>query len=263
MAGKITFTPNGPSILFQEESTQHPLLKDTAIKLMPRGPAGRNLALTFVMNWAVPTDGKSQKDAKALIACVMARENFVKYMTGSFRQIGAALRQGAGGSLLEPRPPEDRRRHGQAGPSGRLAGPDDAGGGRGRGENGYDHGRREKVATGAMRASPAVAPVAIGQRSLTERSRSDRCPVIRASASLSSTRVIIGEHVARDDLGRRRRRRARPADRMALLDRVDDDLPGGRVPVGILLRLGEERHHLAERSRHVLHENSRGPSRTR
>jgi len=87
MAGKITFTPNGPSILFQEESTQHPLLKDTAIKLMPRGPAGRNLALTFVMNWAVPTDGKSQKDAKALIACVMARENFVKYMTGSFRQM--------------------------------------------------------------------------------------------------------------------------------------------------------------------------------
>jgi multiple sugar transport system substrate-binding protein len=87
MAGKITFTPNGPSILFQEESTQHPLLKDTAIKLMPRGPAGRNLALTFVMNWAVPTDGKSQRDAKALIACVMARENFVKYMTGSFRQM--------------------------------------------------------------------------------------------------------------------------------------------------------------------------------
>ena len=87
MAGKITFTPNGPSILYQEESTQHPLLKDTAIKLMPRGPAGRNLALTFVMNWAVPTDGKSQKDAKALIACVMARENFVKYMTGSFRQM--------------------------------------------------------------------------------------------------------------------------------------------------------------------------------
>jgi len=87
MAGKITFTPNGPSILFQEESTQHPLLKDTAIKVMPKGPAGRNLALTFVMNWAVPTDGKSQKEAKALIGCVMARENFVKYMTGSFRQM--------------------------------------------------------------------------------------------------------------------------------------------------------------------------------
>jgi multiple sugar transport system substrate-binding protein len=87
MAGKITFTPNGPSILFQEESTQHPLLKDTAIKVMPKGPAGRNLALTFVMNWAVPTDGKSQKEAKALIGCVMARENFVKYMMGSFRQM--------------------------------------------------------------------------------------------------------------------------------------------------------------------------------
>jgi len=87
MAGKITLTPNGPSILFQEESTQHPLLKDTAIKLMPKGPAGRNLALTFVMNWAVPTDGKSQKEAKALIGCVMTRENFVKYMTGSFRQM--------------------------------------------------------------------------------------------------------------------------------------------------------------------------------
>jgi multiple sugar transport system substrate-binding protein len=87
MAGKITFTPNGPSILYQEESTQHPLLKDTAIKVMPKGPAGRNLALTFVMNWAVPTDGKSQKEAKALIGCVMARENFVKYMQGSFRQM--------------------------------------------------------------------------------------------------------------------------------------------------------------------------------
>ena len=87
MAGKITFTPNGPSILYQEESSQHPLLKDTAIKVMPKGPAGRNLALTFVMNWEVPTDGKSQKEAKALIGCVMARENFVKYMTGSFRQM--------------------------------------------------------------------------------------------------------------------------------------------------------------------------------
>jgi multiple sugar transport system substrate-binding protein len=87
MAGKITFTPNGPSILYQEESTQHPLLKDTAIKVMPKGPAGRNLALTFVMNWAVPIDGKSQKEAKALIGCVMARENFVKYMQGSFRQM--------------------------------------------------------------------------------------------------------------------------------------------------------------------------------
>src|SRR5262250_2854297 len=30
MAGKITFTPNGPSILFQEDSTKHPLRKDTA-----------------------------------------------------------------------------------------------------------------------------------------------------------------------------------------------------------------------------------------
>ncbi|HKC98834.1 MAG TPA: extracellular solute-binding protein [Methylomirabilota bacterium] len=87
MAGKITFTPNGPSILYQEESTQHPLLKDTAIKVMPKGPSGRHLALTFVMNWAVPTDGKSQKEAKALIGCVMARENFVKYMQGSFRQM--------------------------------------------------------------------------------------------------------------------------------------------------------------------------------
>jgi multiple sugar transport system substrate-binding protein len=86
MAGKITFTPNGPSILFQEESTQHPLQKDTAIKLMPKGPAGRNLALTFVMNWAVPVDGKSQKEAKALVGCLMSREPFMKYMTGSFRQ---------------------------------------------------------------------------------------------------------------------------------------------------------------------------------
>src|SRR4029434_776433 len=45
MAGKITFTPNGPSILFQEESNKHPLQKDTAIKLMTKGPAGRTLAL--------------------------------------------------------------------------------------------------------------------------------------------------------------------------------------------------------------------------
>ena len=86
MAGKITFTPNGPSILFQEDSTKHPLRKDTAIKLMPRGPAGRNLALTFVMNWAVPVDGKQQKEARALVSCIMSKEKFTAYMTGSFQQ---------------------------------------------------------------------------------------------------------------------------------------------------------------------------------
>ena len=86
MAGKITFTPNGPSILFQEESNRHPLQKDTAIKLMPKGPAGRNLALTFVMNWGVPVDGKSQKEAKAVVSCVMSRAQWTKYMTGSFQQ---------------------------------------------------------------------------------------------------------------------------------------------------------------------------------
>lgn len=86
MAGKISFTPNGPSILYQEQSTNHPLLKDTGIKLMPRGPAGRNLALTFVMSWGVPVDGKNQKDAKALVACLMSRELFTKYITGSFQQ---------------------------------------------------------------------------------------------------------------------------------------------------------------------------------
>jgi multiple sugar transport system substrate-binding protein len=86
MASKITFTPNGPSILFQEDSTKHPLRKDTAIKLMPRGPAGRNLALTFVMNWAVPVDGKQQKEARALVSCIMSKEKFTAYMTGSFQQ---------------------------------------------------------------------------------------------------------------------------------------------------------------------------------
>jgi multiple sugar transport system substrate-binding protein len=86
MAGKVTFTPNGPSILFQEESNKHPLQKDTAIKLMPKGPAGRNLALTFVMNWGVPVDGKQQKEAKAVVACIMSRAQWMKYMTGSFQQ---------------------------------------------------------------------------------------------------------------------------------------------------------------------------------
>ena len=86
MAGKITFTPNGPSILFQEDSTKHPLRKDTAIKLMPRGPAGRNLALTFVMNWGVPVDGKQQKEARALVSCIMSKDKFTAYMTGSFQQ---------------------------------------------------------------------------------------------------------------------------------------------------------------------------------
>ena len=86
MAGKITFTPNGPSILFQEDSTKHPLRKDTAIKLMPRGPAGRNLALTFVMNWGVPVDGKQQKEARALVSCIMSKDKFSTYMTGSFQQ---------------------------------------------------------------------------------------------------------------------------------------------------------------------------------
>src|SRR6266481_4727285 len=86
MAGKIAFTPNGPSILFQEDSTKHPLRKDTAIKMMPRGPAGRNLALTFVMNWAVPVDGKQQKEARALVACLMSKDKVSAYMTGSFQQ---------------------------------------------------------------------------------------------------------------------------------------------------------------------------------
>jgi len=86
MAGKVTFTPNGPSILFQEDSTKHPLRKDTAIKIMPRGPAGRNLALTFVMNWGVPVDGKQQKEARALVACIMSKDKFTAYMTGSFQQ---------------------------------------------------------------------------------------------------------------------------------------------------------------------------------
>src|SRR5215467_13681479 len=86
MAGKIAFTPNGASILFQEDSTKHPLRKDTAIKMMPQGPAGRNLALTFVMNWAVPVDGKQQKEARALVACVMSKEHFSAYMKGSFQQ---------------------------------------------------------------------------------------------------------------------------------------------------------------------------------
>ena len=86
MAGKIAFTPNGASILFQEDSTKHPLRKDTAIKMIPRGPAGRNLALTFVMNWAVPVDGKQQKEARALVACIMSKDKFTQYMTGSFQQ---------------------------------------------------------------------------------------------------------------------------------------------------------------------------------
>src|SRR5438309_6012373 len=86
MAGKIAFTPNGPSILFQEDSTKHPLRKDTAIKIMPKGPAGRNLALTFVMNWGIPVDGKQQKEARALVGCLMSREKFTTYMTGSFQQ---------------------------------------------------------------------------------------------------------------------------------------------------------------------------------
>ena len=86
MAGRITFTPNGPSILFQEDSTQHPLRKDTAIKVMPKGPVGRNLALTFVMSWAIPVDGKAQKEAKAVVSCLLSREMFSKYVNGSFHQ---------------------------------------------------------------------------------------------------------------------------------------------------------------------------------
>ena len=86
MAGKVVFTPNGPSILFQEDSTKHPLRKDTAIKIMPNGPAGRNLALTFVMNWGVPVDGKNQKEARGVVACIMSKEKFSAYMTGSFQQ---------------------------------------------------------------------------------------------------------------------------------------------------------------------------------
>jgi multiple sugar transport system substrate-binding protein len=86
MAGKITFTPNGPSILYQETVTNHPLLKETAIKIMPRGPAGRHLALTFIMSWGIPTDGKNQAKSKDLVRCIMSREMFVKYMTSSYQQ---------------------------------------------------------------------------------------------------------------------------------------------------------------------------------
>src|SRR6266480_2095401 len=57
-----------------------------AIKIMPKGPAGRNLALTFVMNWGIPVDGKQQKEARALVACLMSKEKFTTYMTGSFQQ---------------------------------------------------------------------------------------------------------------------------------------------------------------------------------
>ena len=53
---------------------------------MPNGPAGRNLALTFVMNWGVPVDGKNQKEARAVVACIMSKEKFSSYMTGSFQQ---------------------------------------------------------------------------------------------------------------------------------------------------------------------------------
>jgi multiple sugar transport system substrate-binding protein len=86
MAGKVTFTPNGPSILYQETVTNHPLLKDTGIKIMPRGPAGRHLALTFIMNWAIPTDGKNAAKSRELVRCLMSREMFVKYMISSYQQ---------------------------------------------------------------------------------------------------------------------------------------------------------------------------------
>jgi multiple sugar transport system substrate-binding protein len=84
MAGKIAFTRTGEHPL-PGDSTKH-RCKDTAIKMMPRGPAGRNLALTFVMNWAVPVDGKHQKEARALVACIMSKDKFTAYMTGSFQQ---------------------------------------------------------------------------------------------------------------------------------------------------------------------------------
>src|SRR5262249_60974074 len=61
MAGKITFTPNGPSIPFQEESPPHPLQKDTPIKLIPKGPAGRHPPPTLAMNSAAPLRGKHHK----------------------------------------------------------------------------------------------------------------------------------------------------------------------------------------------------------
>jgi multiple sugar transport system substrate-binding protein len=86
MAGKVTFTPNGPSILYQETVTNHPLLKDTGIKIMPRGPVGRHLALTFIMNWGIPTDGKNTTKSRELVRCLMSREMFVKYMTSSYQQ---------------------------------------------------------------------------------------------------------------------------------------------------------------------------------
>jgi multiple sugar transport system substrate-binding protein len=38
------------------------------------------------MSWGIPTDGKSQKEAKAVVGCLLSREMFTKYVNGSFHQ---------------------------------------------------------------------------------------------------------------------------------------------------------------------------------
>src|SRR5215510_16044760 len=60
----------------------------------------------------------------------------------------------------------------------------------------------------------------------------------------------VRQHITRDDLGGRRRRRAGPANGPPELDGLDDHLAVRIVPVVVVEEIPEERHGLLEGARH-------------
>jgi multiple sugar transport system substrate-binding protein len=88
LAGKISFTPNSPSILWQLATYKHPLQKETGVVPFPRGPAGNVQPLTYLMSWSVPKDRGNQKLAKNLIRYLMSKKKYEAYEKASAKQAG-------------------------------------------------------------------------------------------------------------------------------------------------------------------------------
>jgi multiple sugar transport system substrate-binding protein len=88
LAGKISFTANSPSILWQLATYKHPLQKETGIVPLPRGPAGNAQPLVYLMSWGVPKDRGNQELAKSLIRYLMSKEKYETYEKAAAKQAG-------------------------------------------------------------------------------------------------------------------------------------------------------------------------------
>jgi multiple sugar transport system substrate-binding protein len=88
LAGKISFTANSPSILWQLATYKHPLQKDTGTIVMPSGPAGHTQPLLYLMSWAVPKDRGNSELAKSLIKYIMSKKKYEAYENASAMQAG-------------------------------------------------------------------------------------------------------------------------------------------------------------------------------